>query len=49
MIHWSDLTGGKPKAIDPTKITNFAWAFPWNGTGSAQYTVNVTVSNLTLF
>jgi hypothetical protein len=49
MIHWGDLTGGKPKALDPTKITNFAWAFPWNGTGSAQYSVNVTISNLTLF
>jgi hypothetical protein len=49
MVHWSDLAGAKPKAFDPTQITFLAWAFPWTGTGAAQYTVNVTIDNLSFF
>jgi pilus assembly protein FimV len=49
MVHWTDLAGAKPKAFDPKQITYLSWAFPWAGASSAQYTVNVTIDNLSFF
>lgn len=53
MVHWTDLTGGKKVggsnlSPDPTQITSIAWALPWSGDGSAQYTVDITIDNIKL-
>jgi hypothetical protein len=51
-IKWTDLTGGKRppqftgESPDPSKITAVAWALPWNGTGSAQYMVDIVIDNI---
>jgi len=52
-IHWNDLTGGKRppsftgESPNPALLTALAaWALPWSGTGSAQYTVDITVDNV---
>jgi len=52
MIHWNDLTGGKRppqfsgESPNPASITSVSWVLPWSGTGSAQYTVDITVDNI---
>jgi hypothetical protein len=52
MVHWTDLSGGKRppqftgESPNPASITSIAWALPWSGTGSAQYTVDITVDNI---
>jgi hypothetical protein len=33
-LRWSDLTGGAPNALDPSKITGIAFTLPWGGTGT---------------
>jgi hypothetical protein len=50
-VRWTDLTGGKKVGAsnlspDPTQITSIAWALPWSGDGSAQYTVDLTIDNI---
>src|SRR4029079_298382 len=50
-VRWTDLTGGKKVGAsnlspDPTQITSIAWALPWSGDGSAQYTVDITIDNI---
>ena len=52
-VHWTDLTGGKRtpnftgESPNPALLTALAaWALPWNGTGSPQYTVDITVDNI---
>ena len=51
-VHWNDLTGGKRppsftgESPNPAKLTAVAWALPWNGAGSALYTVDITVDNI---
>jgi hypothetical protein len=49
-IAWSDLTNGKPVASpDRVNLTAFSWALPWAGAGSAQYTVDLTIDNITFY
>jgi hypothetical protein len=51
-LHWTDLTGGKRppqfsgESPNPASIIAIAWALPWNGTGSAQYMVDIVVDNI---
>jgi len=52
-IHWNDLMGGKRppsftlESPNPALLTALAaWTLPWNGDGSAQYTVDITVDNI---
>ena len=52
-VHWNDLTNGKRppsftgESPNPMLLTALAaWALPWNGTGSAQYMVDITVDNI---
>ena len=52
-VHWNDLTGGKRppsftgESPNPMLLTALAaWALPWNGTGSATYTVDITIDNI---
>jgi len=52
-VAWNDLTGGKRppsftgESPNPMILTALAaWALPWNGTGSAQYMVDITIDNI---
>jgi hypothetical protein len=51
-VHWTDLTGGKRppsftgESPNPAKLSAIAWALPWNGAGSALYTVDITIDNI---
>jgi hypothetical protein len=52
IVRWTELTGGRRppsfsgESPDPAQITAISWVLPWNGDGSAQYMVDITVDNL---
>ena len=47
---WTDITNGKPTASpDRANLTSFYWVLPWAGAGSAQYTVDLTLDNITFY
>jgi len=51
-VKWTDLTGGRRppsftgESPNPSQITAIGFSVPWNGAGSAEYNVDITIDNL---
>jgi hypothetical protein len=51
-VKWTDLTGGRRppsftgESPNPAQITAIGFSVPWNGAGSAEYNVDITIDNL---
>jgi hypothetical protein len=46
-ILFSEFLGGRPVAtVNPAQITSIYWFFPWSGTGTTPFTVDVVIDDL---